>query len=324
MRAWLSSCLLWLAACTGPTSPGGGATSSASGWTGPGDTGSTADIGLPFADATPTTTDFLASTADPQATGSAVQWAAWTTGPVPSGRLVVLLPDAGHVASDYHALLQTAAAYGHRVLVLAGPWQTDVNALCGVDAGCLESVRLEMLDGQEHTKQVTVATPDGLETRLLRALQWLSQHVPQAGWAPFLANSQPVWPSLVLVGHGQGGAMAMMAAAKHSVARVGLLAAPHDADGQGAAPWLATHATSSSVMAGLCHSQDPDFAAVAQAWTALGLGGTTDHVDIDLSPPPYFGLRAMTSSAHCDQPADCIAFDSRYRDVWRALVGKPF
>ena len=138
-------------------------------------------------DLTPTTASFTAQEADPQAqTQAGPQLAAWATGPTPSGRLVVLLPTAGQGVEAYAGLVQAAAAYGHRVLVLEGPWSQDVPALCGANVGCQESVRLELLDGQDHGAEITVAAADGLELRLLRALQWLAKHRAEGGWQPFV------------------------------------------------------------------------------------------------------------------------------------------
>jgi hypothetical protein len=320
-------CLLGLSACVINPVPTPGVNQSAGGggWAGPGDVGAAIDSSPSFADVAPLTVEFTAKAADPLAQAQAGgQLAAWATGPSPSGRLVVLLPTAGQGVAAYAGLVQAAAAYGHRVLVLDGPWTQDVPALCGGDLGCQEAVRQEQVDGQDHGSQVTIQAADGLAVRLLRALQWLAQNRPEGGWQSFVVGNEPAWPSVVLLGHGTAGGAAMMLAAQHAMARVGLLDAPDDGNAQGAAPWLAKHATPSAQIRGFAHLDSPKFGAVAQAWTALGLGGKADRVDVDSQSPPYAAWRQLTTAADCDVPSLCVAQDGRYRDVWRALVGTPY
>lgn len=285
----------------------------------------------PSASLTPTFVTVDPVQADSAATPGDVHTAGVAPQAVPTGKLVVFLPAPGHKSAEYQLLLTEAARLGHRALALAGPWDADVAALCGPNVGCLEAVRRELLDGEDHSGKVTVKYADSLENRLAHALLWLQDHQTEAGWGQFLDGAKPAWSQVIVAGHGQGAAEAMMVATWHSVSRVALLGGPADADAQGPAPWLATHQTPSSQIHGFCHTQDPQAAQVLQAWTALGLGGKADRVDVDATKPPYYDLRQLTTGVAADQPQDVIATDGatpvqagvpRFAQVWRGLFGK--
>jgi putative intracellular protease/amidase len=293
-----------------------------------------ADVGAmdPSASLTPTFVPVDPVQADSAASpGGDVHLAVFAPVAVPSGKLVVFLAAPGHKTTDYKLFLTEAARLGHRALALAGPADVDVAVLCGQNVGCFEAVRREVLDGLDHSPKVTVKYADCLENRLTHALLWLQDHETEAGWGQFLDSGKPLWTQVIVAGHGQGAAEAMMLAAWHEVARVVLLAGPADGDAQGPAPWLATHLTTSGKIRGFCHTQDPQWPAVNQAWTALGMGGKADRVDVDQTPPPYYDLHQLTTSIPMANEADSIVTDAQtplqagipqFAQVWRGLLGK--
>lgn len=270
--------------------------------------------------------------ADSAATpGGDVHLAAFANAVATSGKLVVLLPAPGHKTADYQRLLTEAARMGHRALALAGPGDGDVVALCGQDGACLEAVRREIADGQDHSAKITVKYADGLENRLIRALAWLAKSDPESGWGQFLELGKPDWTRIIVAGHGQGAAQAMMLAVLNDVARAALLGGPADADAQGPALWLTTHKTASAKIRGFCHTEDPQWNQVSVAWAALGMGGKADRVDVDQQPPPYYQAHQMTTAIAATLPADAIATDAatptlagvaKFALVWRGLLGK--
>jgi hypothetical protein len=294
----------------------------------------TADAGAmdPSANLTPTFVTVDPVQADSAASpGGDVHLAAFAPVAVPSGKLVVFLTGPQHKTADYKLFLTEAARLGHRALALAGPADLDMAAICGQNVGCLEAVRREILDGLDHSPKVTVKPADSLQNRLGHALLWLQDHETEAGWGQFLDGAQPDWGQVIVAGHGQGAGEAMMLAALHDVARVVLLAGPADGDAQGPAPWLATHLTASSKIRGFCHTLDPQWPAVNQAWTALGMGGKADRVDVDQTPPPYYDLHQLTTSIPMANEADSIVTDAQtplqagipqFAQVWRGLLGK--
>ena len=270
--------------------------------------------------------------ADSAATpGGDLHFAAFASTAALSGKLVVLLPAPGHKTSDYKLFLTEATRMGHRALALAGPGDGDVVALCGKDGACLEAVRRELADGQDHTAKITVKYADGLENRLVRALAWLAKEDPESGWAQFAELGTVDWSRIIVAGHGQGAAQAMMLAVLHDVPRAALLGGPADADAKGAALWLTSHKTGSAKIRGFCHIGDPQWNQVHAAWTALGMGGSADRVDVDAQPPPFYEAHQMTTAVATDVPADAIATDAatpksagaaKFALVWRGLMGK--
>jgi pimeloyl-ACP methyl ester carboxylesterase len=196
---------------------------------------------------------------------------------------------------------------------------------------CFETVRKEIADGADHSDKLVVKYADSVENRLTRALLWLQDEVTEANWGAYLDAGKPDWSQIIVAGHGQGGAQAMMLATLHPVARVALLAAPTDADKNGPATWLATHKTPSDRIAGFCHAKDAAWPAIAAAWTALGLGGASARIDVDVIAPPHFGHHQMTTAAAATVPTDAVATDdatpldqdvARFAHVWRGLLGK--
>ena len=178
---------------------------------------------------------------------------------------------------------------------------------------------------------VEFKTADGLEQRLQHALLWLQDNATTQGFGGFLSGGQPDWAQLVIVGHGDSAGTAMMVGAKHTVARVALVAGPGDHDSQGAAAWLATHETQSADISGFSSTNDAHWDWISQAWTALGLGGSKDRVDVDAVPAPYWNAHQLTAKTMTAATAEELILDGstpgdpgnpQYLQAWWALVGQ--
>ncbi len=304
--------------------PGGDGTSN--------DAGGLADLPVPtYPQVSVTETPIDPAVADPQASPLQDSHRAYFSAQAPSsGRLVVVVPGPGKKSTDYSVFAKNVCRMGHRVLVLAAG-NPDVVSTCKEDGNCMEFMRQELVDGQDHSPKLQFKTADGLEQRLQHALLWLQDNATTQGFGGFLSGGQPDWAQLVIVGHGDSAGTAMMVGAKHTVARVALVAGPGDHDSQGAAAWLATHETQSADIIGFSSTNDAHWDWISQAWTALGLGGSKDRVDVDAVPAPYWNAHQLTAKTMTAATAEELILDGstpgdpgnpQYLQAWWALVGQ--
>ncbi len=225
-----------------------------------------------------------------------------------TGKLVVLLPDANVLPSQYLSLAAAIAQQGHRVLVLATP--VAAQAACADDGTCLELARQELLDGQDRTPKVTVTTPNSLQNRLVKALTWLDKNRPGENWGKFYVGSTPLWSDIAIAGHGEGASQAAMVAMHQIVWRAVMLGGPTDAAGAQPASWLAgTPQTPSTAWRTLAHTKDPAWAIIAAAWTSLGLGSSAAVFSLDSAQQPGISVQMLTTAANVPDPHAAIAVD---------------
>jgi hypothetical protein len=225
-----------------------------------------------------------------------------------SGRLVVLLPDAGQAATAYLTLATHIAEQGHRVLVLSVPLAAD--AACAGDATCLDLARQEIQDGQDRTPKVTVTTPDCLQNRLVKALMWLDKARPGENWGKFYAGSTPLWSNILIAGHGEGASEAASVALHQAVWRVALLAGPTDGQGTAPASWLSgTSKSPATAWRGFAHTNDPRWSIISGAWTALGLGSAAAAVSVDGEQQPGVSVQLLTTAMAASEPHAAVAVD---------------
>ncbi len=262
------------------------------------------------------------------AIGGGAHTAAVASGVLATGKLVVLLPDAARVPSQYLALATAIAQQGHRVLVLATP--VSALAACAGDTTCLDLARQEMVDGQDRTPAVTVNLANSLTNRLVKALAALDKSRPGENWGTFYTGMTPLWSQIAIAGHGEGASQAAMVAMHQAVWRAVGLAGPVDGSGSNAAAWLAAGAaTDATAWRAFSHTKDPASAIIAAAWLAMGLGSSDAAVSVDGSQQPGTTVQLLTTSATVADPHAAIAVDGalpadasaaqHLRNAWKIL-----
>ena len=230
------------------------------------------------------------------------------SGALSTAKLVVVLPDAGRLATQYDAIATAAALQGHRVLVLATPVAAQV--ACAGDGTCLEFARQEQLDGQDRTPKITVTTPDCLENRLVKALTWLDKNRPGENWGKFYNGSTPYWADIAVAGHGEGASVAAMLAKHETLWRVALLGGPTDSGGSQPAPWLAAGGqTPVTAWRAFAHTADPAWGIVIAAWTSLGIGTSSSAASVDGGQQPDISAHLLTTAMNVPDPHAAIALD---------------
>lgn len=205
------------------------------------------------------------------------------------GRLVVYLHGAGApttCGSNEHGRL--LASWGFHVL---GPCYLSDYGVgnCGADIG---GCRLEAFEGVDHHPFVSIAPPDSIETRIVRALEFLRRRHPGGDWGYYLDGALPRWSTVIISGISHGASSAGVIGQVRAVDRVVMLSGPLDT-GQA---WLSRGGlTVRDRYWGLTHTGDTQHSGHLAAFTALGLPGAPATVETATSP--YGGSHRLRSSA---------------------------
>lgn len=226
------------------------------------------------------------------------------TAVTPRNRLFLFFAGTGGLPRNYQFISQHAADLGFHVINLRYPNDEPVNTLCrnASDPACYEQVRLEIIDGTERTDLVDVNRTDSIENRLVKLLLYLQDQFPAEGWDQYLDDqNEPVWRSIVVSGHSQGGGHAGIIGKIHEVARVVMFAAiDYDASRNDVAPWIRqAGATPASAYFGLGHERDflVPLNRLVSGWQAYGLNAFGPATSVDTMPPPYGNSHMLTTNA---------------------------
>ncbi len=178
--------------------------------------------------------------------GEGAQVVSYALAPVAgrSGRLVLYLNGTGgrpgsSIGDPTENIYNVFVADGHHVLALSYRSSQALANLCFGRDGCFLPTRLTLVTGIDQPGSVVqLQQSEGIEPRLLLALDYLAAARPQDGWDSFLDGGTVRWPSIIATGHSQGGGHAALLAKLHPLARFVALSAPCDMVDGAAASWL--------------------------------------------------------------------------------------
>jgi hypothetical protein len=132
------------------------------------------------------------------------------------GRLALFLPGTGATPFQYREFPQNAASLGFHALGLMYPNGSAINTLCAqnapLDADAAGNARLEVLYGSNCVSFINVDSTNCIQSRLLKALQYLNTAYPTRGWGLYYSGGAVLWSKLFVCGHSQGAGMAAMLA----------------------------------------------------------------------------------------------------------------
>lgn len=251
--------------------------------------------------------------------------------------LVVYMHGLGGTGGGARELLRTAAREGFAAIGLTYACDWAPFTFCSnVSSECYESLRREILDGEDRSPHIAVSPTNSVAHRLTRLLQHLDQLHPDEGWSRWLLTAssapRPDWRRIVVWGHSQGGANVSMLA-RHEVLG-GVCLSGHATDYVGGQPatWWNSHLTPADRYFGFCHTHDQLSAKVA-VWALQGLDDFGAVRDVAVTSPPFDGSHQLSSSVapavagqyHNSVVAD--AFTPRdgagtpiYGPVWRTML----
>lgn len=228
------------------------------------------------------------------------------------GRLFVFFSGSYGLPEHQRLILEQAARAGYHAIGLRYPNSWTINDLCSAapDLLCFGAVRLEILDGADHSPLVTVSPANSIRSRLAKLLASLAQSHADEGWGQFLdARGLPQWALISAGGHSQGGGHAAMLGKQEALARVCLLSAPADSrfqDGAVAqAPWMAEAGkTPPEDYVGLASELEGGYPRLLMAWEALGLAGALAPVRVDDALPDYGDAQALSTRLEPARPGE--------------------
>ena len=252
-----------------------------------------------------------------------------------SGRLVIWL------MTPPQPLFERLNSYGHHAIQVtyAREWfgQMDKIRKDG-DDDHFGNIRLEAATGEDHTKLINIAKPDGLMERSYQFVKYLDQKNPQGNWKQFLSRDGKDldWEKIILTGASHGSTTSARLAKEIKVARVVMLSGPRDQTEK----WQGMKsATPEERFFGFTHTLDSGWPGhhYCRSWLMLGLNNFGPIVNVDDSKPPYENSRRLITSsdvggnagrAHgASTPGGASPKDKDgkylYEDVWKYLYTHP-
>jgi pimeloyl-ACP methyl ester carboxylesterase len=179
------------------------------------------------------------------------------------------------------------------------PNASAINALCArnapLDADAAGNARLEVIDGTDRVSFLSVDSTNCVQSRLLKALQYLHTHHPTRGWDQYFSGNAVLWSKLIVCGHSQGAGMAAMLAKTRLTDRCIMFT---DMDwwiaGNRPYNWMsATPQTPVDRWYFLAHERDQflDFAEMQTSAAMLDVARYGTHVRVEASTSANYGGR---------------------------------
>jgi hypothetical protein len=257
----------------------------------------------------------------------------------PQAHLVVYLVGANNKPERGRTMGQFLAGLGFRVVVPGYANDYDIRALCmpagTPDPDCHGKLRLEALEGIDHSPHIAITPPDSLESRIVQMLRGLAKSAPAMGWDKYLAGDKPRWEEIIVAGHSHGASSSGLIGKVRKVHRVVMLSGPFDNRAGEPAAWTKLPpATPPDRVFGFSHMKEEQYAGHIKDWAAMGLPAFGPLVVVETAAPPFSGSHQLVTSlppANGGNPhgttaagkAAPLAPDGHYvyEAAWRYLFG---
>ncbi len=232
-----------------------------------------------------------------------------------NGELFLFLPGTGGQPDCCQYLLETAAQAGFMALGLTYDNTEAVGTICEDNQVCYTDMRDDDFDGSNPStprSHADITPANSIQSRLVDLLRYLAAQHPSQGWLRFLVGSTPLWSTIVVAGHSQGGGDAAYIAKVRHVEGVVMLSSDVDSTGTYppvAATYLTTgHLTRLDRYVGFDHTRDPFNDKIEADWTALDLQSFGPAVSVDGNPPPFGNSHELLTSTQVPPgPAPALA-----------------
>ena len=288
----------------------------------------------------------------------------------PSGtlrnKLVLVYHGTGANPQAHTELVNALATDGYHVAAVR------YNAVLSATGGCPDVTQADDPDCHQNLRSETVfgqgvADPEGhafdhellnitrtssAMNRTLKLVNYMATTYPAEGWGQYLvrdANGNCAsfnatydtcnldWTKVVLVGHSQGGSVALYMSSFYPVNRVGMLSGAYDAwdNGNGTlttANWVVARKAKipTARVIEFVHTKDVGLTRIRAVEKTLGLSGTEVNVASAARPWGYSQRLITTitptcpldaSQAHNATAQDLCAPDGQFVPVWRYVAG---
>jgi hypothetical protein len=263
-------------------------------------------------------------------------------------KLFVFMPGTNNVPASWQRLEQEAAGLGYHVIGLMYQNDVEVVGKCGgsevptghsLDPNCSGDMRLEIIDGIDHSSNVNVTPANSIDNRLAKLLIYLDREFPDEGWSRFLQDGEPKWSQIAVSGQSQGAGQAALIGKIRHVDRVVMFSGPPDARvPEVTDPWISIGETPAAKYFALFHDRDHLVVGIRANLTALDMERFGAPVQAELTEPPYGGAHILftdlmpTLGYAKPNPHQSTARDNNtpivngtpvLRDAWRYLLGEP-
>jgi hypothetical protein len=217
----------------------------------------------------------------------------------PHERLFLFLAGTFGRPDMYTALCEEAALAGLHAINLTYANDKGVEfQICrsSDEENCTGKVRLEQLDGRDHSREISIDRTNSIENRLIKLLQYLDKHFPEEDWGRYLTEDGDLqWERIVASGHSQGGGTALTIGTHRRVARVAMFAWVDFHNGK-LAEWITPDTeTPMDRIYAFRHLEDR-IDDTRQAWRKLGLYSFGPEVNVDTAKPPYEHTHLLVST----------------------------
>ena len=263
-------------------------------------------------------------------------------------KLLVFMPGSNGKPFSWQRLGEEAARLGYHVIGLMYQNNVEVVNVCGgsanpgghsLDPDCSGNLRLEILDGQDHSALTVVTAANGIYNRLTKVLVYLSQQYPGEGWSRFLEEDGTLkWSQIAVAGQSQGAAQAALIGRLHHVDRVVMFSGPPDARvPEVVDSWVFIGRTPAAKYFALFHQRDHLVVGIRANLAALDMGRFGDPVQVESSESPYgethilmtdlppqggyIETRPHQSTARDDRTPLAADGTPLLLDAWRYLLG---
>jgi hypothetical protein len=217
----------------------------------------------------------------------------------PHERLFLFLAGSGGRPEQYTTLCEEAALAGLHAINLsytndkAVEWHICRNS---DEDNCTGKVRLEQLEGIDHSREISIDRPNSIENRLIKLLSYLDRHFPDEQWDRYLtADGGLFWERIVASGHSQGGGHALMIGTHRKVARVAMFAWTDFHLGK-LAKWITPETTTPMDRIYAFRHLEDRIDNTREVWRKLDLYRFGSEVDVDTADPPYSNTHVLVSS----------------------------
>ncbi|HLK13704.1 MAG TPA: hypothetical protein VKT78_02780 [Fimbriimonadaceae bacterium] len=220
------------------------------------------------------------------------------------GELLLFLPGTNGSPGRENLFCETAAENGYQVLSLMYPDTTPASVVGrSTDRSAFESFRLEVIEGKNLSTYVQVDRTNSIESRLIKALQFLQSKRPREKWGQYVTESGELnWEKIAVSGLSQGAGHAGLIATKHRVARAILFGGPKDFDRASNSPaaWYTDRPeTPQRDIFTFNHQQDRQGCTYPEQLLnckAIGLDALAPPADVDSIAPPFGNSHILTTN----------------------------
>ena len=252
------------------------------------------------------------------------QYAQLDTRTTPLGKLLVFLPGANNVPSDWRQHGIKLAEFGYHVLIphYNNRWSSE--GVCdGQGGSCSLDTRWEALVGEDASSAIDISRADSAEGRVVTMLQHLTTAHPGGDWGYYLEDDGSLrYQDMVIAGISHGAASTGLYAIRRPFSRAVLHSSgPAGDPGE-------TKLTPVDQWYAFAHTEDPAYDPIVSSWDSFGLLGAL--TSIDGSSAPYGDSHRLITSAGTTYPHCSVVVHSSspldgneyvFEPAWRYLYG---